>query len=276
MKKLTSTLKAIGRSILIPVLALAVISVSSCKKETSGRPQNVPVSMDTKAKAAKLRASTTKALKDFIIIFNPSNQQAGNGGGSNNWSVVGTNVTSYTTPNANVYQWTDPSSGTQFTLSQSTGGAGGGLGQLAYNGKSFDYNFVLSIKASSTDPQWSGFLNGRDLRGAVAIDGQLTNNTFSLKNLAIFLVMTTGGSGTYKFIDWDATSIGGGDGIGELLDFSDVTNNTLAGMDNAHFYITSDGHINVSDQSFEMASDAKVTDVVTGGEYSISGSLMFE
>ena len=150
MKKLISTLKASGRKILIPVLAFAVFSISSCKKEECGRPQSAATTMDAKAKDAKLRASTAKALKDFVIIFNSSNSQS-NGSGSNNWSNVTLNGTSYTTPNTNVYQWTDPGTGTTFTMSQSISG-GAGLGQLSYNGHSFDYNWVLSIKASPNNP----------------------------------------------------------------------------------------------------------------------------
>jgi len=274
MKNIVSTLKTIGKTIVLPVLVVVALSTSSCKKEECGRPQAKPsISMDAKAKDAKLRTSVAKTLKDFVIIFNSSNTQGG-GNGSNNWSNVTTNGTSYTTPNANVYQWTDPNSGTTFTMSQSISG-GSGLGQLSYNGRSFDYNWVLGIKASSNDPQWSGLFGGGDLRGAVAIDGVLTSTDFSLKSLAVFLVMTSGGAGTYKFIDWTPASVGDGTAIGELLDFSDVTDNTTAGLSLAKAYITKSGHLTVSDQEFAMNSDAMVTDLV-GGEYTLSGSLMFE
>ncbi len=273
MKKLLSTLKTTGRKVILPVLACAVFFISSCKKEECGKRQSPAVSMDAKAKDAKLRSSTAKALKDFVIIFNSSSSQS-NGGGTSNWSNVTTNGTSYTTPAANVYQWTDANTGTTFTMSHSISG-GAGLGQLSYNGHSFDYNWVLSIKASSNDPQWSGLFGGGDLRGAVAIDGVLTSTDFSLKSLAIFLVMTSGGSGTYKFIDWTPTSVGSGSAIGELLDFSDVTNNTTAGLSLAKAYITSEGHVTVSDQGFDMNSDAMITDLA-GGSYNLSGSLMFE
>jgi hypothetical protein len=274
MKTLSSTITLLGRNIFLPAIIIFGLTFSSCKKDNSmGKPIAEPT-LDANAKSLKLKNSTAKVLKDFVITFN-ANQQSGSGGGSNNYSNVATNYTTYSTAGGTVYSWSDPTSGTSYTLSQSNSSSGGGLGQISYNGHSFDYGYVLSIKASANDPQWTGFFNGRDLRGAIAIDGQLTATDFTLKNIAIFLVMTTGGSGTYKFLDWSSNNIGTGDGIGELLDFSAVTNNTTAGMSAAKAYITSDGHITVSDQSFDLNSDAKVTDVATNAQYSISGSLMF-
>lgn len=278
MKKLSQTLIKSGVKIVLPAIFIIGVSISSCKKDDCmGKPISTPT-LDAKAKSLKLRNSTAKVLKDFVITFN-ANQQAGSGGGSNNYSNVSTNYTTYSTSNGTVYSWSDPTTGTSFSMTQSSsnGSGGGGLGQLAYAGKSFDYGYVLSIKASANDPTWSGFFgSNHDLRGLVAIDGQLTSTDFTLKNLAIFLVMTNGGSGTYKFINWTPTSVGNGDGIGELLDFSDVTNNTSSGFNdpNLKIAVTSDGHVTVSDQSFDMNSDAKVTDQATNAQYSISGSIM--
>ncbi|HEY0029759.1 MAG TPA: hypothetical protein VGC65_03285 [Bacteroidia bacterium] len=269
MKKFTFITHA-----LLSGAAVAVLCLSSCTKENLGRPA-AKASLSPSEKSAKMKASVAKVLRDFAVSSAAgSSSSVGSGGGSSTYSNPAMSYTTYSTPSANVYVWSDPTTGTTFTLTEST--TGGGLGQLAYNGKSFDYNYVLSIKASEEDPNWSGFMNGRDLRGAVAIDGELVDADFNLKNLAIFLVATTGGSGTYSFIDWSSTSIGSGDGIGELLDFSDVASPTLAAMDDAKFYITSNGHVTVAETSIEMGSDAKVTDVATNVEYSINGSLMFE
>jgi hypothetical protein len=261
---------------LTAIVLVAGLMLSSCKKEQQYAPSAKKTNTKMETKAAKLRSSVNKALKDFVITFNNNNNQQSNGSGNGYTNSNGINYTTYSTPTATVYSWSDPTTGTSYTLSQSSSSGGGGLGQLSFNGKSFDYSYVLAIKANSGDPAWDGFLNGRDLRGVVAIDGELTQTDFRLRNLAIFLVMTTGGTGTYDFIDWDSNSIGNGDAIGELLDFSDVQNNSLAGMDDAKFYITSNGKIIVAETSFEMASDAKVTDVVSGVEYSIEGSIMFE
>ncbi|MBL0328676.1 MAG: hypothetical protein IPP64_04500 [Bacteroidetes bacterium] len=250
------------------------ILISSCKKEQMGISTKKSTSSQTE-KTKRLNANVEKALRNFAeASAGGSSVSSTSGAGGSTFSNPAMNYTTYSTPTANVYVWSDPTSGTVFTLTEST--TGGGLGQLAYNGKSFDYNFVLSIKASSNDPNWSGFLSGRDLRGAVAIDGELEGADFNIKNLAIFLVATTGGSGTYSFIDWNATTLSGGDGIGELLDFSALPTPTLASMNDAKFYITSNGHVIVAENSIEMASDAKVTDIATNVEYSINGALMFE
>lgn len=279
MKKLSQPFSTTAIKLAVVVIVVLGISFSSCKKEDSyGKPVSNQT-LDAKAKSLKLRKSTAKVLKDFIITFN-ANQQAGSGGGSNSYSNVSTNYTTYSTANGTVYSWSDPTTGSSYTLTQSSSSgssSGSGLGQLSYGGKSFDYGYVLSIKASTNDPTWSGFFGGNtDLRGLVAIDGQMTSTDFTLRNLCIFLVMTNGGSGTYKFIDWTPASVGSGDGIGELLDFSDVTNNTSSGFNdpNLKICVTSEGHVTVSDQSFDMNSDAKVTDQETNAQFSISGSIM--
>ncbi len=251
--------------------SLLLIGVGACKKEQLSKAQ--PTATQTE-KSKKLKANISKALRDFASASAGGSSTSTSSGGGSTYSNPAMNYTTYSTSSANVYVWSDPTSGTVFTLTEST--TGGGLGQLAYNGKSFDYNYVLSIKASGGDPNWSGFMNGRDLRGAVAIDGELDGADFTLNNLAIFLIATTGGSGTYNFIDWSSTTVSGGDGIGELLDFSDVASPTLAAMNDAKFYITSSGSVAVTDNSIEMGSDAKVKDLVTTVEYSINGSLMFE
>lgn len=274
MKKFSFNSKAFGKWIILPALAIITFTIDSCKKESGIGSTSPTISSNTSSKKAKLNGNVSKALRDLVISGAVSNQQSSSGSGSNSYSNTSIAVTTYSTPSANVYSWSDPTSGASYTLSESTGG--GGLGQLAYNGKSFDYNYVLCIKASVGDATWDGFFNGRDLRGVVAIDGEIMDTDFSLKNLAIFLVSTTGGEGTYDFIDWDSQTFTGGDAIGELLDFSDVTNNTLAGMDQAKFYITSNGSIDVTETSFTMSSNAKVTDMMSGAEYPIDGSISCE
>jgi len=259
---------------MIVSFVIFAFSTTSCKKEVGGKPVT-PFSSAALNKSKAVRTRVQSLLKDLVVTFPAGSTTTTSCSSTTVFSVSGAGITTYSTSSSTTSSWGDPTTGTTYSFTQSTGGGAGGLGQLSYNGKSFDYNYVISIKASNNDPSWSGFMNGRDLRGSVAIDGQLTSTTFTIKNLAIFLVATTGGSGTYKFIDWSSTSVGSGDGIGELLDFSDVVDNTLAGMNNAHFYLTSDGHINVSDSAFEMQSDAKVTDVVTNAQYSLEGSLMF-
>ena len=108
MKNLSSTLIASGRNIFLPALVIIGLSITSCKKEKCGgpAPKNVSANLDATEKSKKLRTSTAKALKDFVIVFN-ANQQAGSGGGSNNYSNVATNYTTYSTPSSNVYIWLD-------------------------------------------------------------------------------------------------------------------------------------------------------------------------
>jgi hypothetical protein len=273
MTKKSFTSATIGKVLVIPMLALVALTFNSCTKKECASPTQ-PASTATTDNSLRLRNVVGKALRDFATAqAGGSSQQAGSGSGSNSFSNPATNYTTYSTPSGTVYSWSDPTTGTSFKLTESSGS---GLGQLSYNGKSFDYNYVLSIKASSTDQTWSGFLSGRDLRGAVAIDGELTDATFSLKNLAIFLVGTNGGTGSYKFIKFNSSSVSGENAVGELLDFSAAATPTLAAMNSAKFYITSDGHINVSETSFEMASDAKVKEVTTNTEYSIAGTISTE
>ena len=264
MTKISLTLKAAGKAFILPAFAVVALTIGSCnKKESMGKAP----SASSVNKSHELSNVVAEALHDIAVAKSDA--------GRTDFSNPAYNYSTYSTPSATVYKWSDPTTGTEFKLSSSSGG-GGGLGQLAYNGKSFDYNYVLSIKASSKDPDWDGFMNGRDLRGVVAIDGELTDSDFTLKNLAIFLVVTTGSGGTYKFIDWDSANLGNGDGIGEVLDFSAVPTPNLASVNDAKFFITSGGHIIVSDSEFAMGSDAKVKDVDTQSEYKIEGSIMFE
>ncbi len=279
MKKLTTIFIYISRNIILLVLLVIALSISSCKKEASlGKRATIPA-LDAKAKSAKLKESTAKVLKDFVIHFN-NNQTSGSSGSGGNYSGVSANYTTYTTASSTIYTWSDVSTGTTYTMTQSNTPGVGGLGQLSYNGKNFDYGFVLSIKvtAGDTTSSWGSLFGGggNDLRGLVAIDGDLTSTDFTIRNLAFFMVMTSGGSGTYKFIDWYNASIGNSDGFGCLWDFSDVVNNTTSGLNdpNIHIVVTSGGHVTVSDQSFDMNNDAKVMDKDTHIEYSLSGTVM--
>ena len=267
--------KNISKLLFVPAVAIIAISINACKKESGVGGAAPKATYSTSEKSSELKKSTAKALRDFVISGVASNQQSGAGAGSNNFSNTSLNVTTYSTPTATVYSWSDPTTGTSFTMSESSN-SGGGLGQISYNGKSFDYNYVLCIKASNDDPTWDGFLNGRDLRGVIAIDGEIQGDDFSLKNLAIFLVDAKAGNGKYNFIDWDSQTFKTGEAIGELLDFSDVTNNSLAGLDMAKILVTSNGSIEVSDNEFVLSSNAKVRDVLTLTEYSVSGSISCE
>jgi hypothetical protein len=268
MKRFQLTSSTLGKYFVLPAFAFFTLTFSSCKKDEKFSATPSAVSTESANKSQKLRTSVSTALTSFV---NKRNHK--------DFSDPAYNYSTYSTPTANVYVWSDPTTGTSFTLSESTGG-GGGLGQLAYNNKSFDYNYVLTIKAHSTDPNWSGFLSGRDLIGAVAIatDGAITDPGFTLKNFAIFLVATAGGSGTYKFNDFSSTSISNTFAVGEIIDLSGVQGGAgLANFANdGKVYYTTDGHIIVSSSDLTMDSDAKVMDVVTSNKYAISGSLMLE
>ena len=273
MKQFSFTLKRSGKAVLLAALFVGAMGLSSCKKEGMGK--MTPSSTPAAEKSMAMRNAVVKVLKDFTASTAGGSSTTTTGSGTSTWAS-GISVTTYSTPSANVYQWSDPTTGTIFTFSESTGG-GGGLGQLAYSGKSFDYNYVLSIKASDNDPTWSGFFNGRDLRGVVAIDGELTDTDFTLRNLALFFVATTGGSGSYKFIDFGASTYETSDALGEIVDLSEGPPTALSALGtNGKVYITAGGHVTVSDNSFEMESDAKIMDVTTSVETSLEGMLMFE
>jgi hypothetical protein len=273
MKKIS--LKITGGMLLIPALA-AMFSLGSCqKKEGMGKPSGCS---DTQAdKSAKMHKSVAKVLRDFAAATSGgSSVTTTSGGGSSIFSDPAANFTTYTTSGGTVYSWSDPSTGTTFTLSESTSGSG--FGELSYNSKSFNYNYVLSIKASENDPAWTGFFNGRDLRGVVAIDGELAGTDFTLKNIAFFFVATTGGSGAYKLIDFGSSSPSLSDGLGEIVDLSSAPDGTtLSGMGTSGtVYVTAGGHIDVSDSEFSLQSDAKIMDVTTSAKYAVAGSIMTE
>ncbi|MCW3102228.1 MAG: hypothetical protein JWO09_668 [Bacteroidetes bacterium] len=274
MKKISLTSKKTAGILLVPALA-AVFSLGSCqKKEGMGKPSCQHAESE---RSVKMHKSVAKVLRDFAVgTAGGSSVSTTSGGGSSVFSDPAANFTTYTTSGGTVYSWSDPSTGTTFTLSESSGGSG--FGQLAYNGKSFNYNYVLSIKASENDPAWTGFFNGRDLRGVVAIDGELTDSDFTLKNIAFFFVATTGGSGTYKLIDFGSNSPSLSDGLGEIVDLSSAPDGTtLSGMGTSGtIYVTAGGHIDVSDSEFSLQSDAKIMDVTTSAEYSVDGSIMTE
>ncbi len=274
--KIFSQTIIVGKKIFVPTLVVVALAFGSCSKEGTGNPSHTCNSSTTTTKTDKMNKSVERVLRDFASSqAGGSSQQAGSGSGSSTYSNVTISYTTYSTANGTVYSWSDPTTGTSFTLAQSSN-SGGGLGQLAYNGKSFDYNYVLCIKASMNDPNWNGFMNGRDLRGVVAIDGDIDGNNFTLRNLAIFFVATTGGTGTYKFIDFGANTVSGTDGLGEIVDFSNAPNATLSALGNAKIYVTSGGNVNVGENSFEMGSGAKVMDVITSQEYPIDGTIMCE
>jgi hypothetical protein len=275
MKQIFLTSKSISRTILASALAVMMFTVS-CQKEACGPNTQNSSNADITAKTKRMQDLSKKALRDFTVSLANGSTTTTNGTGSSTWSS-GISVTTYSTPSSNVYVWSDPSEGVTFTLTESTGGSG--IGQLSVNGNSFDYNYVLSIRADGGDATWDGFFNGRDLRGVVAIDGDLNDTDFTLHSIAFFLVGTNGGSGTYEFMDWESSGIGNGDAIGEVIDLSNVTGSgaTLSGLGDAGtIYFTSGGHIAVSDNSFDMTSDSKVKDIATGVEHSIEGSIMFE
>ena len=272
MKKFSLTSKVLSLSVLLPALIVIAVCTSSCKKESIGKPSPATNTSAT-TKSMKLRKSVVNVLRDFSAATSGGSATSSSGSGSGVWSS-GISYTTFSTPTATVYEWSDPSTGTSFTLSESTGGSG--LGQLTYSGKTVDYNYVLSIKATDSDPTWSGFFSGRDLRGAVAIEGNLTDGTFELKNLAIFFVATTGGEGTYKFIDFSSTSVGTADGLGEIIDLGDSPASLASIATTGKVYITSGGHVNVSESAFEMASDAKLLEVTTNVETTLEGTIMFE
>jgi len=269
--KITSLL----RTILLVTGVIVITFSSSCTKQDIGAPTSANNSSEIE-RGKKLKKAVTKVLRDFTEAnANGSNVSVGAGGGSNTFSNPATNVTTYSTPNANVYQWSDPTTGTVFTFSESTGGSG--FGQLGINNKSFDYNYILTIKASQNDPTWEGFFDGRDLRGVVAIDGELTDTDFELNSIAFFFVATDGGTGTYEFIDFGSNNVSNSDAIGELIDLSSLQGATLSNLaDDGKIYISSGGRIIVSESAFEMASDAKMMDVMTQVEYTIEGSIMTE
>lgn len=276
MKKFSFNPKTLDKLIVLLAFVFIAITIDSCKKENEvgTATPTTSVNKTASAKSAKLNSSVSKALRDIVISGAiTTNQQTGAGSGSSTYSNVSINVTISSTPSANIYAWSNPSTGTSFVLTASVDTSGGGFGQLSFNGKSFNYNYVLSIKASVTDTAWSGFFNGRDLRGVVAIDGNVTGKDFGFANMAIFLVDAESGDGNYDFVSWNNTYIKSGNAIGEVLDFSDVLTNNILSIPKAKILFTSNGSIDVNQTNFTLSSNAMVTDILTNTQYPISGSI---
>jgi len=273
MKQLSFLSNILGKIFVFPVLLMIFLSTASCQKE---KQLSIAKSNNTTSPKNKvMRQNIQNILRGFVTAQagGSSQQSFASAGSGTNYSNVTFDRTTYSNPGRTVYSWSDPTTPTtSYTFSESTGG---GLGQLSYNGKSFDYNYVLGIKVTSADPDWGSIAGGAELRAIVAIDGELDGTDFMINNLAIFLVVGTAAEGSFEFGFFD-DGASGTIAIGQLLDFSDVATPTLASMDNAKYYYASDGHVNVSATSFEMASDAKVEDVATGVEYIIDGALMSE
>ena len=274
MKQFSFLSNMLGKMFVYPALLMILLSVASCQKE---KQLSIAKSNNTTSPANKqMRQNIQRILRGFVTAqAGGSSQQSftSAGSGTNIYSNVTFGRTTYSDPARTVYSWSDPTTPTtSYTFSESTGG---GLGQLSYNGKSFDYNYVLGIKVTSADPDWGSIAGSAELRAIVAIDGEIDGTDFMINNLAIFLVVGTAGEGSFEFGFFD-DGASGTIAIGQLLDFSDLATPTLASMDHAKYYYASDGHVNVTETSFEMACDAKVEDVVTGVEYSIDGALMSE
>lgn len=276
MKQLSFIPKAFWKIAVVPGLLSMLLVLGACEKQKLGIAPRESAEQQTRA---QMRHSIQRILRGFVTAqAGGSSQQAISVGGGNIFSDVTMTKTTYAPPNQrSVYTWSSPSTPTtQYSFSESES-SGGGLGQLSYAGKSFDYNYVLSIKvaAGSSDPDFSVSANSLALRAIVAIDGDISEDDFTLRNMAIFIVVGTATEGNFELGNYDdgATET---IAIGELLDFSAVPTPTLGMMDNAKFYYTSGGHMNVSETSFEMGSDAKVKDIDTGTEYLIEGSLTAE
>jgi hypothetical protein len=298
MKKFQFNTKAFGKFIAIPVaLALVSITVDSCKKDNdpcSATPTPT-VNATASEKSAKLDAAIGKALKDFVLNVSVNINQpnasssssvtvTGSGSSfvsvavnSNTYANVAINVNVYTTPNAKVVVWSN-AAGSSFTLSSSfssPSNGGTGFGQITCNGKTFNYNHVLCVRSSLQDTTWSNLFNGHgtDMRGVIAFEGDTTSNDFWFKNMAVFMVDAHSKDGTYNFVNWNTSFFKSGDAIGKVLDFSNVANNSIAGIGLATPLFTSAGSVTVDSTSFTLSSDAKVTDILSLTEYPVSGKI---
>jgi hypothetical protein len=299
MKKFKLNTKVFGKFIAIP-LALVSITVDSCKKD-NGLCVATPtptVNATASGKSAKLDAAIGKALKDFVInvsvnINQPNASSSSSvtvtGSGSSFVSVAGSgsayanvaiNVNVFTTPTANVVIWSN-SAGSSFTFSSSLStpfNGGTGFGQITCNGKTFNYNHVLCVSSSLKDTTWSNLFNGHgtDMRGVIAFEGDTINNDFRFKNMAVFMVDAHSGDGNYNFVNWNTSFFKSGDAIGKVLDFTGVTNNSIAGIGLATPLFTSAGSVTVDSTSFTLSPDAKVTDILSLTEYPVSGKITCE
>lgn len=279
MKRFSLTSKMLGK-ILVPFAVVVVaVTIGSCsKKENLGIGHNES-STGVSQKTAIMHREVDRILRGFVTAqAGGSSQQSFAGSGSSVYSNVTMTTTTHSEPNRITTTWSEPSNpGIVYTFSDASS-SGGGLGQLSYNGKSFDYNYVLSIKVSSTDgSEWASIAgSGQELRAIIAIQGELEAESFTVVNLAIFLAIGTAGEGSFELNYFDDGISGDGFAIGSLADFSDLATPTMANWQDAKLYYTSAGHVNVTATSFEMGSDAKVKDVETGSEYTIDGALMSE
>jgi hypothetical protein len=277
MKRFSITSRTLRNPVLMSVVVAVAMTIGSCAKHELGIPDHGDKST-VESKRAAVNKTVQHVLRGFVTAqAGGSSQQSFAGSGSGVYSNVTMSTTTKAEPMRTMTSWSDPAEpGTVYTFSDAAS-SGGGLGQLSYDGKSFDYNYVLSIKVTSADATWGGIAgSGQELRAIVAIDGELESEEFILRNLAIFLVIGESAEGTFEFNFFDDGLSGDGFAIGEMLDFSDVTTPTLANMDGAKFLYTSGGHVNVSATSFEMASDAKIKDIVSGVEYILEGAVMSE
>jgi hypothetical protein len=283
MKKNKLNLKAFGKFIAIPVaLILVSITVNSCKKDNDACIATPLATTDNTAseKSAKVDAAIEKAFKDLVVnVAVATNKTTVSviGTGSNTFSNVAVNVNVYATPSANVVTWSN-SAGSSFTLSSSLStpsNGGTGFGQISCNGKTFNYNYVLCIKSSLQDSVFTGLFNGHgtDMRGVIAFEGDTANSGFFFKNMAAFFVDASAGDGDYDFINWNSSHFTSGNAIGKILDFSGVTNNTIAGIGLATPLFTSSGSVTVDSTSFTLSADAKVTDILSLTEYPVSGKI---
>jgi hypothetical protein len=276
MKQFSFLSNTLGRLLFIPALLMIVLTVDSCQKDKKLSIAQPDFTMSTRS--AQIQQSLDKVLRGFVTSqAGGSSQQSFAGGGSGIFSNVTMSKTTFPPPSQrSVYTWSDPATPTTlytFTVNENSAG---GLGQLSYNGKSFDYNFALSINiaAGSTDPVWQMTAGANAIHMIVAIDGDMGDTEFTFRNLAFFMAVSSSGEGTFSLGDWSAGA-SGTIGIGELLDFSAVPAPATSTA-NAKFYYTSAGHMDVTATTFTMGSDAKVKDVDTGSEYSIDGALMSE
>src|SRR6476646_8937034 len=149
MKKQSLISKITAGVLILPAVA-AVFSLGSCqKKEELGKPAPSSSAVQNE-KSVKMRSSVARVLRDFAAASSGgSAETTTSGSGSSTYSNPAMNYTTYTTSGGTVYAWSDPTTGTTFTLAESSGGSG--FKQLSYNSKSFNYNYVLSIKASEND-----------------------------------------------------------------------------------------------------------------------------
>lgn len=268
----------LGKILILPAVAVIALSIGSCsKKENLGIGHNGS-SNEITQKSAMVHKEVERILRGFVTAqAGGSSQQSFAGSGSGVYSNVTMTSTTHSEPNRATTTWSEPSNPNIVYSFSDASSSGGGLGQLSYNGKSFDYNYVLSIKVTDADQTWGSIAgSGQELRAIVAIQGELESEDFVVNNLAIFLAVGTAGEGSFEFNWFDDGISGDGFAVGMLSDFSDLATPTMANWGDAKLFYTSGGHVNVTATSFEMASDAKIKDVETNTEYTLEGAVMSE